>query len=631
MPPKARKQAVKKVEKKVANVLANKLARKVRASVPGKVVVTGNGDYVPSRFMRVKGRGGYFSNLGSGLGGLFGGAGGKVGGAVGGIVDAGKSIFDLITGSGDYRARARAANMTHAANGGVTNLGSLNMGAMNVEFGNTGPPRVRHREFIGTVLGSVAFATTTYRIQPGLRGASVLFPWGSSVANCFEQYVLRGMILEYKTRSTNYSASVELGTVMMSTVYDSEASPLASQIAIDNHEFTTADTPDKTFIHPIECASAESPTTVRYVQASNTSGGTDDERFNDVGIFQISTIGMPSSADGVVVGELWASYDIEFLKPALPDIHAGTAFLMSSTQTASGSSVFQTSETTTCLYDQQSSYPVTSSGPYTLQLPIGYAGTYLLSWTAGYNAATGATDFVPPYPMSWGTDITPVNGFPDASGGTPLNSADVFAYPGSVGGSTIANFRDVTNSTIGWGVSGQFLFSTIGETLLNNTITFFPPNWGSSTTVTQSSYGILLTAVDSDLPSGQNGPSGVQPAAFVDKRKQRRLLNAGVAKLTQLADTNAALLRRLSALENVISVRSQEECKDDGGASTSAPRPACLYSASVLRAVSDGELVSTSGTPDLSESYVAAKSSIRNAAADDLAAALKRVAIGPRS
>jgi hypothetical protein len=549
---------------------------------------------------------------------------------VGGIVDAGKSIFDLITGSGDYRARARAANMTHAANGGVTNLGSLNMGAMNVEFGNTGPPRVRHREFIGTVLGSVAFATTTYRIQPGLRGASVLFPWGSSVANCFEQYVLRGMILEYKTRSTNYSASVELGTVMMSTVYDSEASPLASQIAIDNHEFTTADTPDKTFIHPIECASAESPTTVRYVQASNTSGGTDDERFNDVGIFQISTIGMPSSADGVVVGELWASYDIEFLKPALPDIHAGTAFLMNSVQTAAAAPVFQTGATNTCLYDQQSSYPVTSSGPNTLQLPIGYSGTYLLSWTVTYNAATGATGFSAPYPMSWGTDITPLNGFPDAHG-LFFNSADVFAYPGSVGGSTSANFRDVTNSLTGFGVSGQFLFSTIGESLVNNTITFSPPNWGSSTTVTQSCYGILITAVDSDLPSGQTAFSGIQPASFVDKKKRRRLLNDGVAKLTQLVDTNAALLRRLSALENVISVRSQEEYKNDGGASTSAPLPVCLYPASALRAGSDGELVSTSGSPDLSESYVAAKSSIRNAAADDLAAALKRVAIGSRS
>lgn len=553
----------KTVKKAVAKVIAKKVEKKILSA--GPVKIKGSGDYVPTKFSRVRGSGGYFGDIGGALGGLFGEKGAKWGSALGGLGDAGLGLAHIISGKGDYKDRALAANkffQEHPDSVGsklnsstITNPQSMNMGALNVNFsGAGGNPRVTHREFIGTVLGSVAFNTKVYRIQPGLRGANVLFPWGSSVANCFEQYQLNGMILEYKTRSTNFSSSVQLGAVMMSTVYDAEAPPLAGQIAVDNHEFTTSDVPSNTFIHPIECASKESPLTVRYVQAGNAPALNDDERFNDVGIFQVSTIGMPAAADGQVVGELWATYDITFLKPALPDIHAGTTAVLNAINLPSGQ-MFQPASGTV-EWDQASSYPVSIISDSQLQLPLSYAGTYQLTVLTSAGAAANFSTL--PYLSAYGSDITMINSFV----GWPASVADTYTSAGAHAGlnqtsTESVQYGDFTNMQSKKGSCVTYTFSTIADTLTNNTLTFVQPVFDS---VTGYSLTILFNAMDNDVPSGRYESTPPHGLTQTTRRDARRKLLEGArhvaafqGELESERRINKELAARLQRLENLLS------------------------------------------------------------------------------
>lgn len=388
MPPKQAK--TKKAVKNVAKAQA-RLAKAVLAPRSVASLVKGRGDYThPSRFVKVAGRGDYSSIL-SGLGG-----------GLGSLVDTGAGLFKAITGLGDYRGVAAGHQKTYETSGiegaftsAFSNPNPLKMGAMNVEFGG-GKPTVAHREFVGVILGSSAFKTTSYRIQPGLRGPSVLMPWGSSVAAAFQQYELEGMILEYVSTSTNYSSSTSLGSVMMSTQYNATATPYGTQREVDNAEFTTASAPDKSFIHPIECSTADSPVSVRYVRSNNATSAGTDERLDDVGVFQISTFGQP--VNDAAIGELWVTYKVRFLKPELADFHAGTTYL--STTEGDGTSPFLLP----AKLNANNSLPCIMDLGGELVMPNGYAGNYILTITC--SGVTETTRLV-----NIGTGITPLNVF----------------------------------------------------------------------------------------------------------------------------------------------------------------------------------------------------------------------------
>jgi len=515
------KSKATKIAKKLRKDLSKKHPIKKLEKEVGKVVVTGHGDYVPTKFNRVKGRGGYFSDF---LGGIASGVTG-VANTVGGVLDTAHGVLKSITGMGDYRERARKhAQLSKGKKfeDQITNWQTMNMGAMNVQFGGGTAPKIAHREFIGYVYSSTLFATTEYRIQPGLRGTKVLFPWGSSVANCFEQYQLNGMILEYKSTSTNYSSTQSLGSVMMSTVYDAEAPLLANQLAVNNHEFTTSDEPCNSFIHPIELALDQSSLATHYVDSSNASASGSDSRFNDIGIFQISTVG--NQTDGAVIGELWCSYDLTLLKPLLPDLHAGTTYFDSIICNMNGTpgQLLDGAHS----IDQESSYPVKYVNASIMQLPVGYAGTYQMTiWCSGFGETTFGKTV--PRVSSWGTDITPMFFAPGTTG--VRRAANHIQTLAAITGDAI--YHDWTNSANGVGSIETFQFSTIAESLANNTITFtLPSGFSASGTVCAA---ILINAVDNDMLSGTFGPS--LPTAAL-RRKSPSALQVEAEMQRRIAD-----------------------------------------------------------------------------------------------
>lgn len=179
---------------------------------------------------------------------------------------------------------------------------------------------VRHREYIADVYASEEFRSIDIDINPGLLES---FPWLSQIANSFEQYQFRGLIFEYKSTSSDSvlssGSSSALGSVMMSTQYNSDAEPFKSKVDMLNHEFANSCKPSVNMYHPIECAINQTSIARLYVRNGDLTNSQNILNY-DLGKFQIATVGMQNASPNQVVGELWCTYEIAFLKSNYLDL-----------------------------------------------------------------------------------------------------------------------------------------------------------------------------------------------------------------------------------------------------------------------------------------------------------------------
>lgn len=298
--------------------LRRKTGSYIKKSAPKKKVaaVSGRGAYVQrarAAANRVApraatGRGKYHladdygSRAGKAIGSFFGPFG-ELGGLLGeGIQGIGRAL-----GFGDYKVEHNAL---------------LDAGM----WGNSPPamvnvPRnlthiVQHREYIADVYTAAngVFNLQSFHINPGLVST---FPWLSSIAQGFEQYVVEGMIFEFKSTSADAlnSTNTALGTVMLATEYDASRPNFVNQQQMLNHEFASANRQLASVFHAIECKKSLTPIGELWVRTGAVPAG-DDERLYDYANFQIATVGSQSSS-AVNIGQLWVTYQIRFLKPQL--------------------------------------------------------------------------------------------------------------------------------------------------------------------------------------------------------------------------------------------------------------------------------------------------------------------------
>jgi hypothetical protein len=517
MPP---KQLLKKaigheIEAKKAKAKAKRDRKKARKALAQATFATtsGSGDYRPTRFNRVRGNGDYFSDL---LGGIGKGAGG--------ILDLGKGIFSKITGFGDYRHAGPRSNSLYRAPSSPSEA-PFQMGAMSVKF-DGGAPRVQHREFITNIVSPGAgFDTKSYRIQPGLKGGNVLFPWLSSVATCFQQYKMHGCIFEYVSTSSDFASNSGLGEVSLSTLYDANAQPLADILAINNNEFTTVDKPSQSFYHPLECAKEDSPVAVRYVRTDNSVATSDsDDRLDDIGLFQVTTVGLAAEA-GTVIGQLWVTYDIELLKANLPDLHEGTSYVSTFVGSTDVSTTMDFSASTP---NVRNSLPITVKDSQTIIMPKGYNGNYLLTVVAaGSDKGNGLYNWQPNV-LTFGKDITPINIFPSAAGDYTTNALMSGTVPPPA-------FTNV--------ISFSCAFSTIAENAVDDDNAISISFGGAATAGFSVYWTLLVVPLDNDI-----GPPMMslnkkftedQLRVMVDKYLEERLRTLGQENWNLLPPVNS--------------------------------------------------------------------------------------------
>jgi hypothetical protein len=165
-------------------------------------------------------------------------------------------------------------------------------------------------------MGSVGFSLTAYDINPG---NSSLFPWLSVLAAMFEEYQFLGFVVDYQPSSGTAvsSTSAALGNVIMSTDYDVLNPNFTDMQAMAAYEYSTITLPNKNALHPIECKKSANVLGNLFTRTAGELSTGADQRFYDMGTFQIATEGMQSVYK---VGNLWVVYHITFRKPRLPAI-----------------------------------------------------------------------------------------------------------------------------------------------------------------------------------------------------------------------------------------------------------------------------------------------------------------------
>lgn len=242
---------------------------------------------------------GAFAYKGAQMGSRFGPLGALAGKGLGAGLAA-------VTGYGNYSVRANSLSKVST---------SVDMIPQFVK--NDHSVRVTHREFVKDLVVPInpsSFVLEDFLINPANK---TLFPWLATMARQYSQYKIHGMVFAYKTMSSDITSGGALGTVIMATNYNAIDRAYQSKIEMENSEFAVSTKPSMSLVHAIECDPKYSGLDVLYVRdPSYETTDTNDRRFYDYGRFQLATTGLPGTT-GTVMGEIWVSYDIEFMKPVL--------------------------------------------------------------------------------------------------------------------------------------------------------------------------------------------------------------------------------------------------------------------------------------------------------------------------
>jgi hypothetical protein len=358
----------------------------------------------------------------TGFGNMLRSGGGAMGSLIGGFVPGGSEIgrkhgahlgglLSKFLGQGDYQV---AQNSVLA--GQIPGMHS-----------NVQKVRVTHKEYIADVItgGANSFASAIYAINPG---QSATFPWLSIIAQNFQEYSLKGLVFEFKSTSATGIASttnVAMGSVIMATQYKANAAPFNNKQNMLEEYFSSDGRNYEDFCHPVECNPKENPYNVQYVRVGAVPSGEDVKTY-DLGYFTIATSGFPGSNQ--VIGELWATYDVELLKPQLiQGLNAGTAYLhvwSSSNITAAnpwGSPFVVVGNTGNA-----------SVSATTITFAQGVLdGNYMFILKWGTTVASFGAELVS-YVTSSSTGVTALNAL-GGNGGTNISSVETFGATGSLG------------------------------------------------------------------------------------------------------------------------------------------------------------------------------------------------------
>lgn len=248
------------------------------------------------------------SDMGSMLGGMAGMAlggptGAMIGNALGGI---GGSVISRLFGSGDYKTNADQLTKNNLVLSNSAQAPKFGSGRVLCKF--------RHQEYLGDVFSSAtpgAFQINSYSLNPGI---AQTFPWLSGVVGAkFQQYRMNGCVFEFRSMSADAlnSTNTALGSVIMSTDYDSADAVFTTKIQMENTEFGVSCKPSVNMIHGIECKRSQTPVSELFIRAYDVPSGK-DIRLYDLGRFSIATTGCQGAS--VNLGELWVSYDIDCFK-----------------------------------------------------------------------------------------------------------------------------------------------------------------------------------------------------------------------------------------------------------------------------------------------------------------------------
>jgi len=271
---------------------------------------------------------------------------------------------------------AAEAGARRAVRGRMKNLGNKKGGSGRLGLSSTNKSSTRLKqvveedEYIGDIVGSVAFASTQYNVNIG---QSSTFPWASKIAALFEKYHFDMLEFYYTREVSEYATNGQSGKVMLSFDYDaSDPPPANKQQVLDTvpHADAMPCIPVlKLNVNTSEMKSQDG----WYVRTGAQPANTDIKTY-DCGVLSVSTYGC---ANTTTIGELRVRYRCTLHVPVLeapggPANQPGSYFEITSNATG------ETAAATTTYGAQFASV----SGPYvianSIQATISTAGLITL-------------------------------------------------------------------------------------------------------------------------------------------------------------------------------------------------------------------------------------------------------------
>lgn len=148
-------------------------------------------------------------------------------------------------------------------------------------------------------------------------GMSSTFPWLSTIAQNYEQWIPHGIVFEFQSTITDTATQTrQIGSVIAVTDYDPNDPPYPTKMEALNSAFATETKQSNNLMCGIECDISDRPTRILFRRTGTLQSGTNLKDY-DLGNFQIMTMGGtdPTSTSQLQsIGSLYVIYDIEFLK-----------------------------------------------------------------------------------------------------------------------------------------------------------------------------------------------------------------------------------------------------------------------------------------------------------------------------
>jgi hypothetical protein len=224
------------------------------------------------------------------------------------------------------------------------------------------------------------------------------FPWLSAIAESFSEYTIKGLVYHYVPTSGSAIAGTNnaLGSVMMHTSYRATEALPTSKHELLNEYWACESVPSEAFCHPVECDPKENPFNIQYVRNGELPSS-ESRLMYDLGNTVIATSGQQTT--GVVLGDLWVTYEVELRKPVLyTGTAGGDAFIYHTVGGSRGGSgaggvYFPADGSVTTAGE----LPIQASGGSgrLVTIPAGLAGVFWVTFMVGSNAGLTNATFSP--------------------------------------------------------------------------------------------------------------------------------------------------------------------------------------------------------------------------------------------
>jgi hypothetical protein len=231
-----------------------------------------------------------------------------------------------LTGGASIRSMSAAGPLIGAA---ASYASMQNSGKAQVLRNSIDSCRMVHRELVASIVGTVAFSTVSFPVNPGMASC---FPWLSIEAQGWEKYRFNYVRFCAYTRT----GSTTPGSQSLIMDYDAaDAAPATEEIA-STYFGTIEDAPWKDSCMSLDPARLS---VEKFIRSGPLAPNLDIKTY-DVGNFYVGT------TDGTAVNwsKLWVEYDVVLINPQLPSTGSGNllAGTLLSTANQSSTAIFGT-------------------------------------------------------------------------------------------------------------------------------------------------------------------------------------------------------------------------------------------------------------------------------------------------